>query len=58
MTPRRFRPSEPPRSDLPLGGEAWVALWRSLWFDLPLLWADEIDRFLFSRVPPLTDGRG
>ncbi|MGH1570407.1 hypothetical protein ACRAWG_06735 [Methylobacterium sp. P31] len=39
--------------DLPVGEEPWLALWRALWLDLPLVWADEMDRFLFRPMEPL-----
>ncbi len=58
MNPAPFAPAAAPRSDLPLETKALVSLWRAFWFDLPILWASEIDRFVLGRVPPVEDGRG
>lgn len=33
----------------------WLILWRTLWFDVPILWANEIDRLLDREAGPLTD---
>lgn len=41
-----------PDTELPPAGAAWMELWRTIWLDLPLVWADEMERFLFGRVPP------
>lgn len=46
-------PSGDPRPGLPLAEDPWTALWRALWLDLPLVWADEMDRFLFRPTEPM-----
>jgi len=34
----------------------WFSMWRAFWLDLPLVWAGEIDRFLFRWIErPRTD---
>ncbi|MHB2210840.1 hypothetical protein [Methylobacterium sp. CM6257] len=48
--PPPYRGSGP---DLPLGEDPWLAMWRALWLDLPLIWADEMDRFLFRPTEPV-----
>ncbi|WP_311276058.1 hypothetical protein [Methylobacterium sp. WCS2018Hpa-22] len=53
MTPMAL-PFSPmgPRSDLDLAEAAWLVVWRTLWLDLPLAWASEVDRFLFRWIEP------
>ena len=53
MTPMALPfPPMGPRSDLDLAEAAWLVVWRTLWLDLPLAWASEVDRFLFRWIEP------
>jgi len=45
----------PPRVDHPMDDPAWLALWRTLWLDLPLAWADTMARSLSWWLPPGSD---
>lgn len=49
-------PSRPPRSDFELAENALLTLWRTVWLDLPLAWAGEVDRFLYRWVQPVDKG--
>lgn len=46
-------PNGEARSGLPLSEYPWLILWRAFWFDWPLFWADEADRFLDRYTEPL-----
>ncbi|MDP4003337.1 hypothetical protein [Methylobacterium sp. NEAU K] len=48
----RLVPSTVAGAALPVSGDPWLALWRTVWLDLPLAWAGEFDRCL-SRGTPL-----
>ncbi|MBX9933498.1 MAG: hypothetical protein K2Y56_18570 [Methylobacterium sp.] len=43
-------PSGNGRSEFDLAQSAWLTLWRTVWLDLPLAWAGEIDRLLFRWI--------
>ena len=55
MAPFRF---SVPLSDVQPVEDPWLLLWRALWFDLPLAWCDEADRFLHRRFDPVTTQAG
>jgi hypothetical protein len=45
-------PSDHPSSEFELSESALLTLWRTFWLVLPLAWGCEVDRFLYSWMPP------